>query len=626
MNQRILGAALALAFGATGAAAQNRQAIQLTPRGAVAGSDVVPCQPVGPNLEGCTAQGLAAYTLTSVDAFGADPTGVADSTTAIQAAINSGRPLTCKGVYKTSASILVETPASDGQILTGGGSWGAPDAFNATAPAGACIIRPTSAVARGIVIDGTPFPGGGAQQSWVQGFGMANLVIDMTNMADASTTSAINQIQAWDGAYTNVRVINDGTNKRAWLFDAGAFTTTLRNVQGHIIDMEGASDSFGVTTITLINPDIQQVIGNYTVNFKVEGGSVQCTACTAFYFRNASDIYLHTDIESLGGTTGAAYNFDTSDNGIWLQDELQGWSGSYMAGAPASATYFNFDNTISLQTCLHSITGGFLNLDNCGTGANNNRSSFLSGASNQDEYLFLGRTVGESLYGVAGNANDLISGTAPGDTVIGSNASGESTWIAAGGNAAAQFTSSAMTLAPGVAITARASPQSFLSNSLSVDDILYVGRTGNEGLVGVASAANHIVNGTVAGDVVVGSYASGGHTFLACGENPCWEGDAYGHQISQGYPAPTAGTGTVSIGGTAGGNDNAFTVTAESSVTESDVTFATTSYPWSTPPLCVVSGNSSSAFAYIKSVSTTALAIGWSAPVSGSVATVHCER
>jgi len=72
-----------------------------------------------------------------------------------------------------------------------------------------------------------------------------------------------------------------------------------------------------------------------------------------------------------------------------------------------------------------------LTLNNAGSGLNNNRSTFLSGAANQQQFLYLGRTAGESVYGVAGNANDLVSGSVAGDTVVGAFNTGESTWVIA---------------------------------------------------------------------------------------------------------------------------------------------------------------------------------------------------
>ena len=65
--------------------------------------------------------------------------------------------------------------------------------------------------------------------------------------------------------------------------------------------MEGASSSYGVTTITITNHDGGRVIGNYAVNLRVVGGAFQGTSETKFYFRNySSAIWLTTDVEGTG--------------------------------------------------------------------------------------------------------------------------------------------------------------------------------------------------------------------------------------------------------------------------------------------------------------------------------------
>lgn len=65
---------------------QNLLPNGMTNRGAPAGTDVIPCQPSGANVEGCTLSAIGAYVEQSVVTYGADPTGAADSTAAFQAA------------------------------------------------------------------------------------------------------------------------------------------------------------------------------------------------------------------------------------------------------------------------------------------------------------------------------------------------------------------------------------------------------------------------------------------------------------------------------------------------------------------------------------------------------------
>ena len=436
----ILPLAACLAIGQVApAGAQNKPVSALTPRGTPVASDQIPVLPTGAtSLLSSTAADVANYVLTSVKAYGAKGDGVTDDTAAIQAAINSGLSVYFPpGIYKTTATLTVQAPQNDGQILRGAGSWGLPDSFNGSTGYGAAVIKPTSSVTKAIMIDGTPFVGGGYQQSWVQGFGIENIAIDMANMSDVSTNAAINQIQAWDCHYTNIRVRNDGANKRAWLYSPGAFTTSMLNTQGHIIDMEGASSSYGVTTITITNHNGGRIIGNYAVNLRVVGGAFQGYSETKFYFRNySSAIWLATDVEG----TGTYLDVDTSVSQLHTDSQLQGFSGTYMNGTPGNSA-INTDQQTNFNAYPFNLTWGSINLNNQGTGSYYNRSSFLSGSNSQQEYLYIGRAGGESFWGVAAATNDFVSGSAAGDTVVGSNNTGEATWIAAAGMAAAKATS-----------------------------------------------------------------------------------------------------------------------------------------------------------------------------------------
>jgi hypothetical protein len=249
---------------------------QLSPRSAPAPSDLIPCLPIGGAvLQGCTISGLASV-VTGVVVTPCN--GVADDTLAIQAALNSGINVQLPpGVCVVSSPLLVESYRNNGQTLKGAGSYYSSSSvgFSTTPPPGTTVLRPTSAMGGKaiFVIDGTPI--GGAQQTWVQGFGIEDLAIDMVNMADESTSVAIEQIQAWDVHYTGVRVLNDGTSKRGWLFRAGAFTTQLSHVQTHLIDFEGVSSGYAVTTIDLIDADIGGITGQYYQNVTFYGGAIQ---------------------------------------------------------------------------------------------------------------------------------------------------------------------------------------------------------------------------------------------------------------------------------------------------------------------------------------------------------------
>lgn len=398
----------------------------LGPHSPVAATDTLPCAQSGsPQAYACQVGDLKKFALTSIDTFGADPAGAADSTGAIQAALNSGQSVSCNGIYKTSSTLTLSTTANHGQVLEGAG-W--TNGSGTLTTAGRCVFKPvpgmTGAVFR---IDGTPFSG------YVQGFGFENLTVDLTNMSDVSTNIAFNQAQAYDGEYKNVRVVNDGANKRAWLFSTGAYTTVLNNTQGNILDFEGTSTSSGVTTITVMNHDGGGVISNYANSLKFLGGAFQGRSNTKFYIRNGTDYQIETDVE--GG--GVYLNVDSSVNYLRTQTELQGFSGIYMIGAPAPSLIL-LDQQTNYNTYPFNLTWGYFNFNNQGVSGH---SSLLSGSTSANYYLQVGRTGLDALMGVAAAPNDFLAGSAAGDTVLGSWQAGESLFLAGGQVPGAKVTS-----------------------------------------------------------------------------------------------------------------------------------------------------------------------------------------
>ena len=249
----------------------------LTAHGTPAATDLIPIMPAGgTQLLNSTAADVQNYVLTSVKAYGAKGDGTTDDTSAIQAAINSGLPIYFPpGVYVTSATLTVQSPKNDGQVLRGSGSYYSDGSvgFSSTPPAGTTVIRPTAAVSKVFVIDGTPI--GGAGLTWVQGFGLQNLAIDMVNMTDSTASMAIQQIQAWDVTYDRVRVLRFGVNKLSWDFRAGAFTSQINNSAGGTIYFDGVSFANATTTISLNNCDIQSIYHDHFQNITLHGGAVQ---------------------------------------------------------------------------------------------------------------------------------------------------------------------------------------------------------------------------------------------------------------------------------------------------------------------------------------------------------------
>lgn len=236
----------------------------LTPLGAPVASDLLPVLRAPP-LQSVTAAGLQAFVVNSVKAYGAVGDGVTDDTGAIQSAINTGGAFYFPaGVYLITQTLRFTGAANHGQVVRGAG----PVASDGSG-AGKAVIRPGASCSVAILIDGTPFGG------YVQGFGLEDLTIDMVNMPDVSTSVAVQQVQAFDVRYVNVRVTNFGLNKASWLFNAGAYTSRLSNCQGGLIEFNGENYTNQTTSIILENCDIYSIAHFYFTNITLIGGAVQ---------------------------------------------------------------------------------------------------------------------------------------------------------------------------------------------------------------------------------------------------------------------------------------------------------------------------------------------------------------
>lgn len=245
---------------------------QLTEQTAPVGTDLIPLARGSANLQKVTAANLRAFVLAGSGAQtglqvvtpSGDTTGSAD-TAAIQAALNTGNDVYISaGAYYTNANLNVTTLAQNGQKVYGAGS--VSDAGNG---ANSTVIQPSAAVTACFYIDGTGIG------SFIQNFGLTDLTIDMTNMTDAATSAAINQVQAFDCYYQNVRVRNYGTAKVSWLFSHGAYVTVLTTCQGGLVRFAGQSFANATTTITLNNCDFKWLDHTYYSNVTLVGGAIQ---------------------------------------------------------------------------------------------------------------------------------------------------------------------------------------------------------------------------------------------------------------------------------------------------------------------------------------------------------------
>jgi hypothetical protein len=276
----VLPLAACLAVGQVAPArAQNKPVSALTPHGTPVATDQIPILPTGAtSLLSSTAADVANYVLTSVKAYGAKGDGVTDDTAAIQAAINSGLSVYFPpGVYRTTATLNLNSLANDGQTLRGAGAV----AFTGSGT-GKTVIRPSSAVSVAFKIDGSA-----TSEAYLMGISFEGLAIDMANMTDAVTSAGFEQDQAFDLIYEKVRVLNYGTKKLSWHFQAGAFTTQLSNCGGGIIYFDGLTISNATTTIELNNCDVLSILHDSFQNITLVGGAVQQP-----YFSGMKIVYL----------------------------------------------------------------------------------------------------------------------------------------------------------------------------------------------------------------------------------------------------------------------------------------------------------------------------------------------
>lgn len=373
-----------------------------------------------------------------VKTFGAKGDGVTDDTTAIQTAINTGYPVYISpGTYVISASLNLTTTANHGQVIRGAG----PLSKNGSGGSGTAksIIKPTVAVSKAFVIDGTSF------SNYVQYFGFENFTVDMTNMTDAATSMAFNQVQAWGGQYRNITVVNTGTNKRSIVFNAGAFTTIVQGGSMPIIEATGLADNNQATTLSFIDVDTTQFILNYASAVSIHGGTIQGTVDKFTGYSNGisgalGGLYHVTGLMIYGldveGASGTYLKFGASCNSIFaMGNQLTGFAGTLTSGAPAGP-YIITDRPGGGSNNFFFTDGNFKLYNN----NQQTTAQLLSGGAASYYQLGVGRTGIDLGLSVAGATNDFITGTAAGDAVIGVGGA-RAIWLQAGSAGVAKLTS-----------------------------------------------------------------------------------------------------------------------------------------------------------------------------------------
>lgn len=282
--------------------------------------------------------------LSPIDA-GATFDSIIDTTTAIQNCFNDGRPCYLPpGTANVTSNLNLTTAASHGQILYGAGP-----TSNTGTGTNKTIIKPSAAVTGGLFkIDGS-----GIGLS-IQGWKFRDFTIDMTNMTDVSTNYGIRQMGAYGGNYDNIQVINDGSNKRGFKFETGAYTTVLNNCKSNLIEAAGTSLVNAVTTLSFNGCAFAKFIGSQCVSLTFLHPIVQ-GALDKFDLTSISGItILSGDIEGTGNylkVTGAAVSHVHSNG-----NEFSGFSGTYLSGTPASSQLQDFYGSQGFN--LTGVSGG----------------------------------------------------------------------------------------------------------------------------------------------------------------------------------------------------------------------------------------------------------------------------
>ena len=192
---------------------------------------------------------------------GADPTGVNDSTAAIQAAVNAGFSYLPAGTYKVSSTITISLAGSG---LTGPrGRW-----YHGTA--GGPVIQPTSSFSGSSIINITA--------SEVE---LGNLTIDCSNVSGAANTDGLDMTGNITNGYVHDILIRNAPKYgfQAVYSSGSPFTSNFRKV---IIDGGCTSAMWNIANMTDCMFDNCYAIGGAAQGWYIYGtGNTKMIGCRA---------------------------------------------------------------------------------------------------------------------------------------------------------------------------------------------------------------------------------------------------------------------------------------------------------------------------------------------------------
>jgi hypothetical protein len=261
--------------------------------------------------------------LNAVFAGGADPTGVADSTAAIQATVNTGYCRIPSGTYKLSATL---SPTAAVTVIEGTG-WGTILQWDGTAVSP--FIGMADTTQRTVILRNLRLANSGASA--------AGLAVNADYFTSQSVISGVkidgisfhpNQGVAYGAASTNThyctlencRIQVDGTGAKGVQYLGGA-TGAISNVFRNNRILISASDASqtGVVVATrgilLDHPDIE---GGAGTGVDIQSGGDACTMISPYLESNGTNVRFASGVVSpviIGGTILTGTTADITDNG-----------------------------------------------------------------------------------------------------------------------------------------------------------------------------------------------------------------------------------------------------------------------------------------------------------------------
>lgn len=336
--------------------------------------------------------------------FGATGDGVTDDTAAFAAALAASR-----AVYVPEGTYLVDTVAfpSDGTNLIG-------ETKTTT------ILKGSASCTKIIDISGTV-------SAYLIDNTLENMTLDMSAMADASTSQGIYMARSYNNNINNVNVIGFGASARSLYMGclpgagsgAGVFTTQFTNCDfgstTGTIELDGISTANAITTTTFLDTRFARAIIDGAVSINFIQATVQ-GALDKFVLSNTYGVSISgSDIEG----TGTYLSFGSGNNHFYSYgNQFVGFTGTYSSGSAGDRSYINDPVQQRVQFLGHDVyvtNGKFEVASSTGLGLRN--VSEVLGTPTYTDWQF--KTTNGSVYvGQLANGDAVLSNYAGGNILL----------------------------------------------------------------------------------------------------------------------------------------------------------------------------------------------------------------